>query len=74
MKRIILIIALIFTTTIFAQTKNDITPVNEITVIQKTIEKQKQQIDGLTSNVNNLQTSLNKQSTSFKEITSFFVL
>lgn len=70
MKRIILIIALIFTTTIFAQTKNDITPVNEITVIQKTIEKQKQQIDGLTSNVNNLQTSLNKQSTSLKEITS----
>lgn len=70
MKKIILIIALIFTTTIFAQTQNDNTPVSEITVIQKTIEKQKQQIDGLTSNVNNLQTSLNKQSTSFKEITS----
>jgi len=44
MKRIILIIALIFTTTFFAQTKNDNTSVNEITAIQKTIEKQKQQI------------------------------
>lgn len=70
MKRIILIIALIFTTTFFAQTKNDNTSVNEITAIQKTIEKQKQQIDGLTSNVNNLQATINHQSTSLKEITS----
>jgi uncharacterized membrane-anchored protein YhcB (DUF1043 family) len=70
MKRIILIIALIYTTTIFAQTQNDNPPVNEITAIQKTIEKQKQQIDELTSNVNNLQTTINHQSTSFTEITS----
>jgi uncharacterized membrane-anchored protein YhcB (DUF1043 family) len=70
MKRIILIIALIYTTTIFAQTQNDNPPVNEITAIQKTIEKQKQQIDDLTSNVNNLQTTINHQSTSFTEITS----
>lgn len=70
MKKIILIIALIFTTTIFAQTQNDNTPVSEINVIHKTIEIQKQQIDGLISNVNNLQATINLQSTSLKEITS----
>lgn len=70
MKRIILIIAFIGTTTLFAQTQNDNPPVNEINAIQKTIEKQKQQIDGLTSNVNNLQTIINHQNTSFTEITS----
>lgn len=70
MKKIVLIIAFISTTILFAQSQNDNPLVNEITAIQKNIEKQKQQIDGLTSNVNNLQTTINHQSTSLKEITS----
>lgn len=70
MKKIVLIIAFISTTTLFAQSQNDNPLVNEITAIQKNIEKQKQQIDGLTSNVNNLQTTIIHQSTSLKEITS----
>lgn len=70
MKRIILLISFIGTTTLFAQAQNDNPPVNEINAIQKNIEKQKQQIDGLTANVNKLQTTINQQNTALKEITS----
>ncbi|MBK8644510.1 MAG: hypothetical protein IPN15_20565 [Saprospiraceae bacterium] len=39
------------TTNTFTQTQNDNSLVIDITAIQKTIEKQKQEIDGLTSKV-----------------------
>jgi uncharacterized protein YoxC len=59
MKRIILIVALFGTTTLFAQTQNENSLFNDLTAIQKTIEKQKQEIDGLTSKVNGQHTTIN---------------
>lgn len=70
MKNITIILALIGTTTLFAQAENDTPPANEITAIQRTMEIQKQQIDGLKTNVNNLQKTINKQVNSLNEITS----
>ncbi len=61
MKRIILIVALFSTTTLFAQTQNDNSLVVDITAIQKTIEKQKKEIDGLTSNLKSQQTTITQQ-------------
>jgi len=61
MKRIVLIFALFGTTTLFAQTQNDNSLVNDITVIQKTIEKQKQEIDVLNSKVKSQQTTITHQ-------------
>lgn len=58
MKRIILIVALFSTTTLFAQTQNDNSLVIDITAIQKTIEKQKKEIDGLTSKVKSQQSTI----------------
>lgn len=68
MKRTILIVALIGTTNLFAQTQNDNQLVNEITAIQKTIEKQKQEIDALTSKISNQQTTINQQRISINDI------
>ena len=61
MKRTILIVALFGTTTLFAQTQNNNSLVNDMTAIQKTIEKQKQEIDGLTLKVNSQQTTITQQ-------------
>lgn len=61
MKRIILIVALFSTTTLFAQTQNDNSLVIDITAIQKTIEKQKKEIDGLTSKVKSQQSTITQQ-------------
>ena len=49
------------TTTLFAQTQNDNSLVIDITAIQKTIEKQKQEIDGLTSKVKSQQSTIIQQ-------------
>lgn len=70
MKRIILIAALLGSLNLFAQTQNDNTLVNNITSIQKTVEKQKQEIEGLTSKVNNQQTTINQQRNAINEITT----
>lgn len=68
MKRIILIVALLGSSNLFAQTQNDNSLVNDITAIQKTVEKQKQEIEGLTSKVNNQQTTINHQRNAINEI------
>lgn len=70
MKRTILIVALIGTTNLFAQTQNDNQLVNEITAIQTTIEKQKKEIDALTSKISNQQTTINQQRNSINDISS----
>jgi hypothetical protein len=61
MKRIILIVAMFSTTTLFAQTQNDNSIDIDITAIQKTIEKQKKEIDGLTSKVESQQSTITQQ-------------
>jgi hypothetical protein len=70
MKRIILIVALLGSSNLFAQTQNDNSLVNDITAIQKTVEKQKQEIEGLTSKVNNHQTTINQQRNAINKITT----
>lgn len=70
MKRIILIVALLGSSNLFAQTQNDNSLVNAITAIQKTVEKQKQEVEGLTSKVNNQQTTINQQRNAINEITT----
>lgn len=61
MKRIILIVALFSTTTLFAQTQNNNSIVVDLTAVQKTLEKQKQEIDGLTSKVKSQQSTITQQ-------------
>jgi translation initiation factor 2B subunit (eIF-2B alpha/beta/delta family) len=68
MKRIILIVALLGTSNLFAQTQSDSLLVKQIPAIQKTIEKQKQEIDGLTSKVNSQQTTINQQQISINDL------
>lgn len=68
MKRTILIVALIGTTNLFAQTQNDNQLVNDITAIQKTIEKQKQEIDALTSKISSQQSTINQQRNSINDL------
>lgn len=70
MKRIMLIVALLGSSNLFAQTQNDNSLANDITAIQKTVEKQKQEIEGLTSKVNNQQTTINQQRNAINEITT----
>ena len=70
MKRIILIVALIGSSNLFAQTQIDNSLVNDITAIQKTVEKQKQEIEGLTSKVNSQQTTINQQRNSLNQLTT----
>jgi len=70
MRKLILIVALFGTKCLFAQSQNDNQLVNDIAAVQKTLEKQKQEIDGLTSKVNSQLTTLNQQRTSLNEITS----
>jgi hypothetical protein len=68
MKRIKLIVALLGTSNLFAQTQSDSLLVKQIPAIQKTIEKQKQEIDGLTSKVNSQQTTINQQQISINDL------
>ena len=70
MKRIILIVALLGTSNLFAQTQSDSLLIKQIPAIQQTVEKQKQEIEGLTSKVNSLQSTINQQRNSLNEITS----
>jgi len=70
MKRIILIVALLGTSNLFAQTQPDSLLIKQIPAIQQTIERQKQEIDGLTSKVNSQQTTINQQRNALNEITT----
>lgn len=70
MKRIILIVALLGTSNLFAQTQSDSLLIKQIPAIQQTVEKQKQEIEGLTSKVNSQQTTINQQRNSLNEITT----
>lgn len=70
MKRIILIVALLGTSNLFAQTQSDSLLIKQIPAIQQKVEKQKQEIEGLTSKVNNQQTTINQQRNSLNEITT----
>lgn len=70
MKRIILIVALLGTSNLFAQTQTDSLLIKQIPAIQQTVEKQKQEIEGLTSKVNSQQTTINQQRNSINEITT----
>lgn len=70
MKRIILIVALLGTSNLFAQTQSDSLLIKQIPAIQQTVEKQKQEIEGLTSKVNSQQTTINRQRNFLNEITT----
>lgn len=70
MKRIILITAFLGTSNLFAQTQPDSLLIKQIPAIQKSVEKQKQEIEGLTSKVNGQQTTINQQRNALNEITS----
>ncbi|MCH8491115.1 MAG: hypothetical protein LAT81_14465 [Oceanicaulis sp.] len=68
MKRILLIAAFIGSSNLVAQTQSDSLLIKQIPAIQKTIEKQKQEIDGLTSKVNSQQTTINQQRISINDL------
>jgi hypothetical protein len=68
MKRILLIAAFIGSSNLIAQTQSDSLLIKQIPAIQKTIEKQKQEIDGLTSKVNSQQTTINQQRISINDL------
>jgi hypothetical protein len=68
MKSTILIVALLGTTILFAQTQNDNQLVNDVIAIQKTIEKQKQEIDALTSKINSQQSTINLLGSSINDL------
>ena len=70
MKRILLIVVLSGTSNLFAQTQSDSLWIKQIPAIQQTVEKQKQEIDGLTSKVNTQQTTINQQRNALYEITT----
>lgn len=70
MKNYLLILILFGSTTIFAQTQTDSLLIKQIPAIQQTVEKQKQEIEGLTSKVNNQQTTINQQRNAINEITT----
>jgi len=70
MKKITFIVALFGTSNLFAQTQSDNLLIEQIPVIQQKVEKQKQEIEGLTFKVNSLQTTINQQRNSLNEITT----
>ena len=70
MKRILLIVVLSGTSNLFAQTQSDSLLIKQIPAIQQTVEKQKQEIEGLTSKVNSQQTTINQQRNSLNEVTT----
>lgn len=65
-----LLVALIGTSNLFAQRQNDNQLVIEISAIQKTNEKQKQEIDELTSKIGKQQTTINQQQNSINDLIS----
>ncbi len=67
---VIIIVALLGTSNLFAQTQSDSLLIKQIPAIQQTVEKQKQEIEGLTSKVNSQQTTINQQRNSLNEITA----
>ena len=70
MKKIILASFFFGATNLFAQTQSDSLLIQQIPAIQQTVEKQKQEIEGLTSKVNSQQTTINQQRNSLKEFTT----
>lgn len=70
MKKILLISLFFGATNLFAQTQSDSLLIKQIPAIQQTVEKQKQEIEGLTSKVNSQQTTINQQRNSLNEITT----
>lgn len=70
MKKILLISLFFGATNLFAQTQTDSLLIKQIPAIQQTVEKQKQEIEGLTSKVNSQQTTINQQRNSLNEITT----
>ena len=70
MKRILLIVVLSGTSNLFAQSQSDSLLIKQIPAIQQTVEKQKQEIEGLTSKVNSQQTTINQQRNSLNEVTT----
>lgn len=65
---VIIIAAFIGCSNLFAQTQPDSLLIKQIPAIQKTIEKQKEEIDGLTSKVNSQQTTINQQRISINDL------
>lgn len=61
MKKVILASLIFGASNLFAQTQSDSLLIKQIPAIQKTIEKQKEEIEGLTSKVNSQQTTINQQ-------------
>ena len=70
MKKIILASLLLGASNLFAETQSDSLLIKQIPAIQQTVEKQKQEIEGLTSKVNSQQTTINQQRNSINEITT----
>lgn len=70
MKKILLISLFFGATNLFAQTQSDSLLIKQIPAIQQTVEKQKQEIEGLTSKVNSQQTTINQQRNTINEITT----
>lgn len=70
MKLIIIIVPLLGTSNLFDQTQPDSLLIKQIPAVQQTVEKQKQEIEGLTFKVNNQQTTINQQRNFLNEITT----
>lgn len=68
MKHIILLATIIGTSNLITQAQSDSLLIKQIPGIQKTIEKQKQEIDGLTSKVISQQTTINQQRISINDL------
>ncbi|HMQ08561.1 MAG TPA: hypothetical protein PKC30_14775 [Saprospiraceae bacterium] len=68
MKHTTLIISLLIVSNLFAQTQSDSLLIKQIPTIQKTIEKQKQEINDLTSKVSSQQTIINQQRNSINDL------
>ncbi|MEZ4986235.1 MAG: hypothetical protein R2795_14545 [Saprospiraceae bacterium] len=70
MNKIILMVAVLGSSNLFAQTQSDSLLIKQIPAIQKNIEKQKEEIEGLTSKVNSQQTTINQQRISINDLNS----
>lgn len=68
MKSILLIAAFIGSSNLIAQTQSDSLLIKQIPAIQKTIKKQKEEIEGLTSKVKSQQTTINQQRIAINEL------
>ena len=68
MKKVILASLIFGASNISAQTQSDSLLIKQIPAIQKTIEKQKQEIDSLISKVNSQQTTINQQQISINDL------